>query len=383
MATHTHDHKHTLQSLTELILSTDTGDEWPANWLVQQSSDKVIAHLDADISQLETTAAFLFERTDNISEATEVNEALLRQWHTGDAPSLCALACFALDRLTPDLAPDVYQSCLLAALLGSVTNPLPYHNNLHYTKVLLQLLRMIRAHNNLYEATSYELSQNEIAWLMIAACMHDLGHDGTGNTVRGMHTRSRTELHSLAIFTPYVAALGFDTQAEEILDLSAIILGTDVTPVGDPGSPAMQMKAAYRSHVTDEAHKNPLHLDEPLNRLEHDKKLSLMALLLHEADLATSAGLTYEISQFETILIHKEHKLPPARPQHVIAFLKNICQRKFLSDAGQKLYAANLARIYARAQHAMESGNEKLGTEETSAFILNLDSDKGQPKTIN
>ena len=361
MSTQHTKHLTTLDALTRHIAQTNTSEDWPEDWLLEQSADKIRQNFGHNMGALQNKAAFIFTEIDNINQATTRNAGLLDDWHSSDAPSLYALTCYALDTLTPNAAPDLYQAALTSALLGSVTSALPYHNNLHYAKVLIQTLRLACAHNHIFQGTADALAHDDIVWLIIAACLHDIGHDGTGNTVRGIHKPSHLEQRSLNIALPRLTALGFDAASPEITRLCAMIIATDVTPIDDPASPARQMKAAYRAHMISAHDSNaPLNLDPALSVLEHDKKASLMALLLHEADLATSSGLTYAITARETILIHKEQNLPPPRPQHIVNFLKHICQRKVLSDAGQKIYAANLARIYAQAQHETDNGNEKL-----------------------
>ncbi|HCQ70996.1 MAG: hypothetical protein CL570_02980 [Alphaproteobacteria bacterium] len=356
---HTH-HITALNTLAQHLTKTPSAHNWPEDWLTLQSAQKIESTFAGDMAALNANADFIFTEIDNISHATTLNAALFDQWHQTGAPSLYALTCYALDRLALPIAPDLKQAALLSALLGSITNTLPYHNNMHYAKVLVQTLRLIIAHNHIFADTTNALGDNETIWMIIAACLHDVGHDGTGNTVRGIHKPSRLEQRSLDIALPQLETLGFDRGSHEMRRLIAMIIATDVTPIDDPSSPARQMKAAYRAHMLAGSADSPLNLDASLSILEHDKKASLMALLLHEADLATSSGLTYAVTARETILIHQEHHLPPARPQHIVGFLKHICQRKVLSDAAQKIYAANLARIYARAEQDTENGNEKL-----------------------
>ena len=147
----------------------------------------------------------------------------------------------------------------------------------------------------------------------------------------------------------------------------------------------MQMKAAYRFHFLGEKKKfERLNLSPALKLLEKNEKVCLMACLLHEADMATSAGLTYEMTSYETVLVRDEIGTRDAKPEHIIEFLDVICQRQFLSEAGQKLYAANMGRIYALAEEAVKDGNALFPKSEHTDFILSFgQSTDGTPKTLN
>ena len=175
--------------------------------------------------------------------------------------------------------------------------------------------------------------------------------------------------------------------AKSLQAIKTMVLCTDVTPIGDPASPNRQMKAAYALHYHPGAFKTvALNLSKDLACLEDDPALVQMCLLLHEEDIATSAGLNYHMTQWETILFRMELNKQDACPQHIVDFLDHTCQRRFFSDAGKRLYSANIARIYALAEDAVKSGNAIFPNPEDIEFMLASDpppSSDDVLKTVN
>ncbi len=342
----------------------------------------VQASLASDIARVQAER-FIFTGSANIAQSTDDCIDYLRRWHVlGKPPTLAALCAAAAMHLGVK-APDHILGLMMASILGEVENNQPYHNNNHFRKVVLQVIRLIDVHNRIYGGTAKALSEENMALLLIAACIHDYGHDGRGNTVKGVFIPSRLELQSVALAMPYLQAVGIDQ--EEIL--KALVVATEVSPLHDPTSSVMQMKAAYRFHFLGDSKKfDRLNLSTDLKILEREPKVCLMACLLHEADMATSAGLSYALTTYETVLVRDELGAHDAKPEHIVEFLDAICQRHFLSDAGQKLYAANLARIYALAEEDVKSGNQPFPKAQHTDFILALgqgNKSSENSKTIN
>lgn len=358
---------------------------WPGKGVLQKTSDRITATLEKDIEILKRDMAFAFSVQNDLEDLTEQNINLLRKWHMGeDAPSLTALCIFAMDYWRPDLSTGQVRAVLAASVLGEVESNLSYHSNMHFRKVLLQTIRMIAVHNNIYEGTARAFDGWQIGLLMLAACIHDLGHDGFGNTIKGEFQQGRLEQQSFELALPYLEASGMNDPAE--LDaIKVMILCTDVTPLGDPASPANQMKAAYRYHFLEQRKKlGSLNLDRSLSALERNPDLTMMALILHEADIATSAGLGYVVTAFETVLHGKEVGHKDSSPQDILDFLRDVCQRQMLSDAGQELYAGNMARIYALAEKDVKEGNSVLPEIEYADLIrVTASNSRSDSKTIN
>lgn len=317
----------------------------------------IMARIDEDLETIRDGYMPLFSSEQSVRAQTNLCIEIMREWAlSGNAPSLAALNIAALEMMEVKDT-EFARLALLGSVVGEIENTTPYHSNMHYRKVLLQLIRLVVNHNEIYAGTSKVFSDREICLLIAAACIHDVGHDGLGNTMGGVHQRGRLETRSFDIMAHWMKPMGFDSP-ETLGAIKTMLMGTDVSPVGDPRAPVNQMKAAYRHHFLNQASDmEPLNLNADLKVLETDSTLSMMAVILQEADIATSAGIDYAVTKFETSLIGAEYHIPQSLPQHIINFLRDVCARQFLSDAGQRLYAANMARIYALAQKDVEGGN--------------------------
>ena len=374
-----------LEQLGSTIAGVSSDNDWVGADILDCALKNTVANLDRDLKKI-SREEFIFSQNIAVNEATQQNANYLRRWHVlGDAPSLTALAIAAMQEFNITEA-DFTHAVLMATILGEVEHDQPYHNNNHFRKVLLQTIRVIGAHNNIYSGTELELNTQQIALLLSAAAIHDLGHDGTGNTLEGVHQPSRLELRSFELAKPYLEAAGL--QGQEYFDLLKVLLvATDVSPMNDPKSPTNQMKSAYRFHfMGEDKNFHRIHLSSDLRILEKDKSAALMACLLQEADIATSAGLAYEVTEFESASIFKEMEIEEVRPQQIINFLNDICQKSFLSGAGQKLYGENITRIYLQAEKAVQDGNDIIPKPDHTGFILSFGASPSSthpPETLN
>ncbi len=344
--------------------------QWLGHANILELADEISSNLARDLENLNKRASFIYAGADEVESHTRRTIDLFRNWTvSGACPSLSALVQFSLERMgVRDEA--MIKMALAASLLGEIDNPLSYHNNMHYRKVVFQMMRMIAMYNYIYEGTSRAFDDRQICILLSSACIHDLAHDGKGNTLKGVYIPHRLEQNSYDITAQVFQSCGFgDDQALRLI--RTILLCTDVTPIGDPYNAINQAKAAYRYHFLQGGkHKEALNLDDDFKDLEKCPVLAVMCLMMHEADIATSAGLHYSITKYETGLLRVEIGDGIARPEHVIDFLRDICNRQMISEVGQRLYAANLARIYALAEEDVKRGNEPFPAVADSDFIL-------------
>lgn len=344
-------------------------------------SQDIAKNLPEHLKALKREGRFIFSDEGDADNLTRSNVEMLRGWHTrGNPPSLAALCIYAIENLNLKLLPDAVQAILGGAVLGEVEHSLPYHNNMHFRKVLLQLLRLVHVHNQIYKDTPHALDDNQIALLIIACCVHDFGHDGMGNTLKGIHHPGYVERRSFTMASPYLSKLGMSEPG--LYDLKVALLSTDVSPLADPGNYMNQMKAAYRFHFLGERKGlQTLNLDAELSRLQKNAALATMSLMLHEADISTSAGIDYDITKYETAIYAQEIG-EDAKPSHIVEFLDTVCQKRMLSDSAQKLYAANMARILALAAEDVKNGNQPLPKPEYADLIIGK-SGSHSHKTIN
>jgi len=355
---------------------------WPSEMHLDQAITQTIHFLEDHLQSLHNNAIALLKSGVEAQAATQDIESIYQQWHMDkNPPSLLSLCLFLLEELELEPAADDLNMIVISAILGQVHNEPAYHNDMHFRKVLAQTMRLIINNNTIFEGTPRALTCKQVSTLLSAACIHDLDHDGQGNWVKGVHIEGRAEKQSFECAKPYLIAAGCDD--ETLNAIYVMLLTTDVSPLDDPGNPMMQMKAAYRFHFMGENIKaHSLNLSKEIAAIEKDASLAALCLFLHEADIATSAGLTYDITKYETSLIMEEFKDDKASPKDVIGFFNQICQRRFLSDAGQKLYAANMARIYALAEADMEDGNEAYPPSHHADFLM-IQSSSSDDKTIN
>jgi hypothetical protein len=359
-----------LDALHRFFQEQDFSSPWLERSRVSLTLDTIREHLGRDLAFLEENASFIFEVSEKLENQTRNTIELFRQFTvSGACPSLSALCIFAMEHFKVK-DPVLKQLVLAASVMGEIENDMPYHNNMHYRKVAFQIMRMIAVYNDIYEGTARVFDNKKIAILLSTACIHDFGHDGKGNTVKGVYVPHRLEQNSYDLVAPVFTALGFDN-ADDLNMIHVMLLCTDVTPFKDPGNAVNQAKSAYRYHfLGGRTHWDGLNLDKELSVMEECPACAAMALMIHEADIATSAGLHYDITKYETGLLMNEISDGVARPENVINFLNDICNRQMLSEVGQQLFAANLARIYALAEEDFKAGNEAFPPLEESNFVL-------------
>lgn len=353
-------------------------------WITQsglfERIDDIGNQLDSDLKSLDKSTAYIFSDKNEVESHTKKTIELFRGWITeGNAPTLSALCLHAMDKFSIT-DPKLRHMVLTCSFLGAIDNFLPYHSNMHYLKVTLQMIRMIAEHQNIYKDTSRLFGQEQLALMLATACIHDVGHDGKGNTLKGVYIPHRLEQNSFDIVKPVLKNLKGITN-EMLSTIHLMLICTDVTPLNDPSNTLNQLKSAFRFHFLGEYKKvEALNLDPEIKALEDSPELTLMCLMMHEADIATSAGLHYNITKYETSLLMQEIGTAAARPLQIINFLNEICGRQMLTEVSQQLFAANLARIYALAEEDLRNGNLPYPRPEYSDFILGM-KDRDFPQT--
>ncbi|MCK5373866.1 MAG: hypothetical protein KAJ40_01135 [Alphaproteobacteria bacterium] len=313
---------------------------------------------------------FVFCEDFNTEESTQATYMLMQEWHAGESLfSTMSMVLVALERFgfvgekTNDSDDDKEQiqslihAILVASILAEIPNNLPYHNNLHFRKVLLHVMRMVAVHNyKIYKDTSRHLSKIDIAKLIIGACIHDIGHEGEGNFIDHKYHLAMIEQRSYDYAYPYLKHAGLD---DDILnDIRVMLIVTDVSPVGDPISPVNQLRSVYEYHFGMDADSHEdVYLSSELTVLKEDSHLCFLCVMLQEADIMNSAGVDYDITRFESVAISKEIGLSHSLPEDTLLFLITICKGKLLSDAARYLAADNLDHIIKRVMKDFRSGN--------------------------
>lgn len=367
-----------LSSLEAIIANQKPDPSWEAGKTLSRKRHEVSENLNKDLAQLAEQAEFIFSPNLNPDLYTRQMSALFQSWHQNEkAPSLCAITIFACQHLGISENDPLAPAMMMAGLLGGVENTLAYHNNMHFKNVLLQTAGLIAAHNEIHEDQPQELQRDHMALLLLSACIHDLGHEGRGNiTADGTYLQSRAEKHSFGLAKPYLLEAGLEEV--ELEDVLILLIATDVIALDGHASPVSQVKEAYRQHFMNGP---AARLQSDLHILQKRADLALMGLLLHEADLATSAGLDYTMTAFETALFRQETAKDRAKPSHIVSFMEKICGGTMLSTAAQKIFGASMQAVLQKAREDVALGDEPFPAADDFDFLTGLELPQAQ--TIN
>lgn len=343
-----------LNGLRPLIAETTPHAQGPNAGQVLASLDRAVAVFDADYARLGDAADVLF--LPDVAAYGDRVTAVFERW-AGAGPVLPVFWVHAVERF--GLAPDdvMVRAGMMAALLAEVPNDLLYHGNEHYRKVMFHLLRLIATHRAAGFADMPVLEEVDILNLLLAATIHDLGHEGGDNLRDGIYTPGYMEQKAFDLMRPYLEALGIDRDMCGALE--TLVFCTDITFFAGDNSPCVRMKKIYRHYFT---HDLPEGEDVEsmmmgkLRRFEDNPKLSLMAMMLHEADIATSAGVSYEQSKFESINIAVERGANAAGPANLLKFLVEQMGATLYSPAARMIFLNRMETIMQQAAQDLESG---------------------------
>jgi hypothetical protein len=249
------------------------------------------------------------------------------------------------------------KAAVMSAVLAEVPNNMQYHGNEHYRKVLFHVIRMIRTHNLLYADDELELSFEEVAILLIAGTVHDLGHEGGDNMRDGIFTPGNMEQKAIDIGQPYFESVGLMTGEQGILE--TLIFCTDITFNAGDNSPCVRMRKIYNYYFIDQSDDSILnYMMGKLRRFDEAPKMALIAMMLHEADIGTSAGLTYRQSIKETIDIMEERCVDTAGPGLFLAFLKEQLEGEMKTECGKAIFGPGMKVIMEEAIDDFNAGRK-------------------------
>ena len=356
------------QEIKGYIGSVVPVDGWVDRDVLFATLDKISNDFDDDYTRALADLQYIFSENKDVVYQTAQTVSLLRRWSEAETSvstfSVVAagLKYFGFSSDKSDKDHGYILSTLMAAVLADVPNDLDYHNNLHFRKVVLHIIRMISAHNDIWSSGQNHLNKNSVSLLIAAAAIHDLGHEGDGNIIDRKYHMAQVERRSYGLAYPYLKAAGF---SEETLgDMNIMLTTTDVSPFGDPISPASQMRRAYEFHygsddgVSEDNENSTLMLSDDLKILGDRGILCLMCLMLHEADIMNSAAVDYDITCGESVSVSRELGLTQALPEGTLLFLERICSGQMLSDSARYLGSANLAKILECVMKDYKDGNK-------------------------
>jgi hypothetical protein len=272
---------------------------------------------------------------------------VFEQWRDGIPPfmpSLLSVACDYFDIIDHSPLLDV---ALSACILSEIPHFNPYHNNHHFREVMTMVICFCAHHNRIYQDKT--LSSDDILTVITAAAVHDFAHDGQGNVTDGHHIISRLEQKAYDETAPFLKAAGAD---DELCDLiHALILGTDVSKGTEGKSPSEILRDIYKAHIG--KGEMPF-IHDSMVILTKDMKFALMGLILNEADIAPSTGLSYDYAIKMTVLVAKESSVLQPSATTLNGFMKHICHGQYLSGVARHLMAENFTAISLQAEQDSE-----------------------------
>lgn len=328
------------------------------------AADELAAVLDtivdnyADDDVRMTDVSELLFGADLVAYGARATSVFNRWADEGGGPSMVAMAAQAIDHFNiPHDHPDV-ASVLTAALLAEYPNNLLYHGNEHYRKVMFHVIRLMVTHQALQDEKAIKLSEAQIIQMLIAAAIHDLGHEGGDNMRDGIYTPGYMEQRAVDIARPYFHALDLDRDL--LAEIETIVFCTDITFFAGENSPCVRMRKIYDHFFVGNVTEDDIGMMMigKLRRFDENPALSMMAMLLHEADVGSSAGLSYEQSRVETMSIMEERGVMTAGPKMLLAFMTQQLNGNMMTPAGNAVFGPAMRTIMEQAAEDIANGVE-------------------------
>lgn len=344
-----------LAGLKSLLESVVSAEDFLAEEKIFKAYEKVLKTFEKDILRLDDVNELLFG--EEITAYGERCTAVFDRWEKeGGGPSLSAMIAQAVKHFDLDVTSPTVKAAFVSSLLSEIPNDLQYHGNEHYRKVLFHAIRLLATHNYMPDQ-AVELSGDDITLLLTGACIHDLGHEGGDNACDGVYTPGLMEQKAFDMARPYLDACGIS--ADYLGEMETIVFCTDITFFAGDNSPCVRMKKIYKYYFWDDDGEDvSLMMMGKLRRYEDNPRLVLLAMFLHEADIATSAGLSYERTIVETVAFLGERGISQAGPKTVLAFLRDQLGETMFTQAAKALFGSVMSTVIAQAEQDILQGRE-------------------------
>lgn len=193
-----------------------------------------------------------------------------------------------------------------------------YHNSQHYCEVLLCAL---------FIGGMAGLAPRERALVQLAAILHDFHHDGKVNG-----DPFRLELLAVEKAQPYLTAAG--VAADERRCVTALILATE-TMTG-----ASLARQCHARHIGDAKVTLSMPLRPELCLLIDDPRIALQSVILAEADVLPSVGLTIAHAKRTSARLAREWQIELG-PQSKIEFIDGFLARLLVAT----YFAPNIRQV--------------------------------------
>jgi hypothetical protein len=180
----------------------------------------------------------------------------------------------------------------------------PYHNAQHFCEVVLSAL---------YLSLLAGVAARQKVELLVAALVHDFHHDGSTNA----NVPFRLEGLSAQAASPYLQAAGVPRDVEA--RVTAMIFATEVS-VGTRFARECHLHFAAGGPLPSLSG-----IPAPLALVAGDARLALQAVIVGEADVLSSAGLTVQYGERQQEKLAQEWK-KPLGADHKVRFLNQVFQ---------------------------------------------------------
>ena len=346
-----------LDDLEDVLESTPRHEGSPGLEDIQKTLLRLKADFPKDNARLSDVSDLLFGA--EIIAYGDRTTSVFTRWseEKNGSPSLVAMLAQAADRLALTDDERMLRAAFVAAVLAECPNTLLYHGNEHYRKVVFHTIRMLVTHMQMNFDIYPALDKTGMLKMIISAIVHDLCHEGGDNLRDGIYTPGFMEQRSFDIVRPYFESLGLDR--DDWGDIETIVFCTDITFFAGDNSPCSRMKKIYGHFFgggLPEGEDIGMMTVGKLRLFDENPKLALMAMMMHEADIATSAGLSYEQSIIETIHFMEERDLKTAGPAVLLRFLTEQMDGRMMTPAAQALFGSQMAVIMQQAEDDLRRG---------------------------
>ena len=209
----------------------------------------------------------------------------------------------------------------------------PYHNAQHFCEVLLSAL---------YLTLLAGVEAEARAEILVTALVHDFHHDGTKNT----NATFRLEKLSAEAAAPYLEAAGVPPHVRA--RIAAMVFSTEVTM-------GTRFARDCHLHFTAGTPAPPLSvIPAPLVLLATDARLALEAVIVGEADVLSSVGLTVQYGERQQEKLAEEWK-QPLGADHKLRFLNQVFQDFTVG----RFFSPNLHALKNAAQNRADKDRSK------------------------
>lgn len=285
---------------------------------------------------------------DELAVALDANMDIFETW---DNPNKGRDFAFAINKMLLNAKDDdkyAIAAINIAAALDSErqensdTNENEYHNFDHTFEVMLSSFCMANINNYLDYQGAIKLSDGDKKVLIIAALMHDFKHTGQGNNGQ----LCKMELESFNMAEKYLIDAGIDLAKRQII--KAMVLSTDLALTG-------YVDDVYK-HLF--LNKQKPKVDQKIADFAayfNDPKTVYLSLILCDADLLSSAGLSYSkmISQTKKIMeeMKKSGISPDDDPTVVFNSFSTNCFPKGFRSMPGKIFNSNYYQILEKIKY--------------------------------